>query len=65
MPDVVTRAAYKLYGDSTAVTELKQYADRGHSLVVDNGWREIADDVLGWLARQRIGSVNDGVQQSH
>ncbi|OBK96186.1 alpha/beta hydrolase [Mycobacterium asiaticum] len=65
VPDVVTRAAYKLYGDSTAVTELKQYADRGHSLVVDNGWREIADDVLGWLARQRIGSVNDGVQQSH
>ncbi|WP_231123315.1 hypothetical protein [Mycobacterium asiaticum] len=37
MPDVVPRAAYKLYGDSTAVTELKQYADRGHSLVVDNG----------------------------
>lgn len=64
VPDVVTRAAYKLYGDSAAVTDLKQYADRGHSLVVDNGWREIADDVLGWLAEQRIGSVNDGIHQS-
>ncbi len=59
VPDVVTRAAYKLYGDSTAVTDLKQFPDRGHSLVIDNGWHEIADYVLGWLAAQRIQPVND------
>lgn len=49
VPDSVTRAAYKQYGDSTAVTDLKQFADRAHSLVIDSGWRFVADYVLGWL----------------
>lgn len=49
VPDAATRAVYKLYGDSTAATTLKQFADRGHSLTVDSGWRLIADHVLSWL----------------
>ncbi|MFF4355073.1 alpha/beta hydrolase [Streptomyces sp. NPDC001530] len=49
VPDAVTRAVYKQYGDSTAVTDLKQFADRAHSLVIDSGWRFVADYVLGWL----------------
>jgi pimeloyl-ACP methyl ester carboxylesterase len=56
VPDSVTRAVYKLYGDSVAVSNLKQFADRGHSLVVDSGWRAVADHVLGWLADNGIGS---------
>lgn len=63
VPDVVTRAAYKMYGDSTAVTDLKQFPDRGHSLVIDQGWQEIADYVLGWLAAQRIQPINDPAYQ--
>jgi hypothetical protein len=50
----VTRAVYKRYGDSVAVSNLKQFADRGHSLVVDNGWLAVADYVLDWLARHGI-----------
>ncbi|MBZ9641666.1 alpha/beta hydrolase [Streptomyces sp. PSKA30] len=49
VPDSVTRAVYKEYGDSTAVTDLKQFADRAHSLIIDSGWRFVADYVLGWL----------------
>ncbi|WP_370345917.1 alpha/beta hydrolase [Catenulispora sp. MAP5-51] len=52
--DAVTRATYKLYGDSTAVTDLKQFADRGHSLVIDSGWPAVADYVLAWLAANGI-----------
>lgn len=48
--DAVTRAAYKRYGDSTSITDLKQFADRGHSLVIDSGWPAVADYVLAWLA---------------
>jgi non-heme chloroperoxidase len=48
--DAVTRDAYKRYGDSTAITDLKQFADRGHSLVIDSGWPAVADYVLAWLA---------------
>ncbi|MBU3870175.1 alpha/beta hydrolase, partial [Streptomyces sp. 4503] len=54
IPDSVTRTVYKQYGDSTAVTDLKQFADRGHSLVIDNGWRFVADYVLGWLDERGI-----------
>jgi hypothetical protein len=33
----------------TAVTEPKQFEGRGHSLTIDNGWREVADATLEWL----------------
>ncbi|MGV9887144.1 alpha/beta hydrolase [Streptomyces sp. NPDC003395] len=49
VPDEATRAVYKQYGDTTAVTDLKQFADRAHSLVIDSGWRVVADYVLSWL----------------
>jgi non-heme chloroperoxidase len=55
VPDVVSRAAYKLYRHSTAVTELKQF-DRGHSLTVDSGWREIAEASLNWLDSKGFGT---------
>lgn len=48
-PDAVTRAVYERYGDSTAVTDLRQPTDRVHSPVVDNGWRFVADHVLDRL----------------
>jgi pimeloyl-ACP methyl ester carboxylesterase len=49
VPDVTTRSTLKQYRNSTAVTELKQFEGRGHSLTIDNGWREVADAVLAWL----------------
>ena len=54
VPDVVTRSTFKQYRDSTAVTELKQFEGRGHSLTIDGGWREVADAVLAWLREQGI-----------
>ncbi|MEV0174502.1 alpha/beta hydrolase [Streptomyces sp. NPDC050803] len=60
VPDAVTRAVYKQYGDSTAVTDLKQFADRAHSLVIDNGWRFVADYVLGWLDERGVRALPKG-----
>lgn len=57
VPDAVTRSVYKLYGDSPAVTDLKQFADRGHSLAFDSGWRSVADYVLTWLTANGIAAV--------
>jgi hypothetical protein len=31
------------------VTNLRRLADRGHSLTIDSGWREVADIALNWL----------------
>ncbi|CCK24631.1 hypothetical protein BN159_0252 [Streptomyces davaonensis JCM 4913] len=60
VPDSVTRAVYKQYGDSTAVTDLKQFADRAHSLVIDGGWRFVADYVLGWLDEHGVRPLPGG-----
>jgi pimeloyl-ACP methyl ester carboxylesterase len=50
VPATVVRQAAKLYRHASAVTELKEFPDRGHSLTIDSGWREIADAVLDWLS---------------
>jgi pimeloyl-ACP methyl ester carboxylesterase len=49
VPDIVTRSTLKQYRDSAAVTELKQFEGRGHSLTIDSGWREVAEAILEWL----------------
>jgi pimeloyl-ACP methyl ester carboxylesterase len=49
VPESVVRSAHKLYHRSPAVSEFKEFPDRGHSLVLDHGWREIADYALSWL----------------
>jgi non-heme chloroperoxidase len=36
------------------VTELKIFADRGHSMIIDDGWRDIADTALTFLARNGL-----------
>jgi alpha-beta hydrolase superfamily lysophospholipase len=49
VPEAITKSTYKQYRKSTAVTDIVEFADRGHSLTIDHGWREIADATLGWL----------------
>jgi pimeloyl-ACP methyl ester carboxylesterase len=49
VPDVTTQATFKLYRHSLAVTELKQFEGRGHSLTIDNGWPDVAKAILAWL----------------
>ena len=54
VPDVVTRSTLKQYRNSTAVTELRQFEGRGHSLTIDSGWNDIAQAVLAWLREQGL-----------
>jgi esterase/lipase len=49
VPEAISKATYKQYRKSQASTELVEFADRGHSLTIDDGWREVADAVLTWL----------------
>jgi alpha-beta hydrolase superfamily lysophospholipase len=49
VPAAVSHATRRLYHKSTAVTDLREFPDRGHSLVIDHGWREVAQTVLDWL----------------
>lgn len=54
VPEVVTKATAKQYRHSAAVTELLEFPDRGHSLTIDSGWREVADACLDWLDKQGL-----------
>ena len=54
VPESITRSTLKQYRHSSAVTELVEFADRGHSLTIDSGWRAVADASLGWLEKQGL-----------
>lgn len=54
VPPAISHSTVRLYRHSSAVTDFQQFPGRGHSLTIDNGWREVADAVLGWLGRQSL-----------
>ena len=54
VPEAITKSTLKQYRHSSAVTDLLEFPDRGHSLIIDSGWREVADACLAWLARQGL-----------
>ncbi len=53
-PPAITKATLKQYRKSPAVTDYKEFPDRGHSLALDSGWHEVADFVLTWLGQHLL-----------
>ena len=54
VPEAITKSTLKQYRHSSAVTDLEEFAGRGHSLTIDSGWREVADSCLAWLDKQGL-----------
>jgi len=54
VPPVLVKSTLKAYRKSSAVTEIKEFAGRGHSLTIDSGWREIAEYCLAWLKTKQL-----------
>jgi non-heme chloroperoxidase len=54
VPATISRQTQRLYRKSPAITDLRTFPDRGHSLTIDSGWREVADTVLGWLKAHEL-----------
>ena len=52
VPLSVVAAAYKLQKNNPAVTEFHEMLNRGHSLTIDHGWREVAEVALAFIAQQ-------------
>lgn len=50
----ITKSTLKQYRHSDALTELLEMPDRGHSLTIDSGWREVASTCLRWLDEQDL-----------
>ena len=47
----VTNAAFKLQRRNRGLTEIVEVGNRGHSLTIDHGWREVAETVLAFIKR--------------
>ena len=54
VPRAITTQTRKLYAKSGAITEVKEFPDRGHSLTIDSGWQEVADATLDFLRRHSL-----------
>jgi pimeloyl-ACP methyl ester carboxylesterase len=51
VPWAIADAAYKLQSRNPGVTEIVKIPNRGHSLTIDHGWRDVADTALTFVKR--------------
>jgi len=50
VPLKVIKEVVAMYSHGPAQTDFHVFAGRGHSLTIDNGWKDVADVALQWLA---------------
>jgi non-heme chloroperoxidase len=51
VPPSIAKASFKKERRNEGVTEYQEFPDRGHSLTIDSGWREVADAALQFVKR--------------
>jgi pimeloyl-ACP methyl ester carboxylesterase len=51
VPWAIAHASFKKQRRNPGVTEIKKIPNRGHSLTIDSGWREVAETALAFVKR--------------
>jgi non-heme chloroperoxidase len=51
VPWAIANASYKRQRRNEGVTEIEKVPNRGHSLTIDSGWREVAERALAFVKR--------------
>jgi pimeloyl-ACP methyl ester carboxylesterase len=51
VPWSIANASYGQQKDNPGITEIVEIPNRGHSLTIDGGWREVADKALDFIKR--------------
>ena len=51
VPHAIANASFKRERRNNGVTEIVEVEGRGHSLTIDNGWREVCDKALEFVKR--------------
>jgi pimeloyl-ACP methyl ester carboxylesterase len=66
VPWAIANAAYKRQRHNPGVTEIVKIPNRGHSLTIDHGWREVAQTALDFVQRSLRVDVDltEGAQRS-
>jgi alpha-beta hydrolase superfamily lysophospholipase len=55
-PNSLVKANFELYRESKAETDYKEFRDRTHFIIGQDGWEKVADYVLGWALGRTNGS---------
>lgn len=58
VPRALSDATFKRQKRNAGVTEFVEMKNRGHSLTIDDGWREVADTALAFLQRSMSRSLS-------
>jgi pimeloyl-ACP methyl ester carboxylesterase len=51
VPTAISEASYKIQAKNPGDTELVTIPERGHSLTIDSGWREVATEAMAFVRR--------------
>jgi non-heme chloroperoxidase len=52
VPRAISHAAFEQQkNDNLGVTEFHEFPGRGHSLVIDHGWKDVAERTLEFVQR--------------
>ena len=51
MPPSIANASYKREKRNPGITEIVEIKGRGHSLVIDAGWKDVAQTALEFVKR--------------
>jgi non-heme chloroperoxidase len=51
VPPAIAKASFKRQKKNEGVTEFVSFPGRGHALVIDSGWRDVADAALAFVQR--------------
>jgi len=57
VPWAIASASFRQQQANPGLTEIVQLPHRGHSLVIDSGWREVADTALAFVQRFAVADV--------
>jgi pimeloyl-ACP methyl ester carboxylesterase len=51
VPWAIANASFKQQKKNPGITEIQKMPDRGHSLTIDRGWKEVAETALAFIGR--------------
>lgn len=51
VPLAITHASYKIQSKNPGLTEIAEIPGRGHSLIIDSGWKDVAQTALDFVKR--------------
>lgn len=54
VPLKVTEEVFAMYEKGSGQTDLHLFEGRGHSLTIDHGWSDVANDILKWLTQRGL-----------